>query len=96
MVSRSSGRFQIEWIPGTDNGRLFGEGVEVEQTLGSIKCYYGGKITQGLELKDGWTLSMAKVAVEKRAGSTATCANPAKWSAVYSSGLSTPVYVEQR
>jgi hypothetical protein len=67
------------------SGSLTGSGTKVEIVAGTTKCFYGGEITEGLNVKGGApaTATATNVKLARETGSSALCANPSKWNASY-------------
>jgi hypothetical protein len=77
------GSGNVAWTSGS-TGSITGSGTDIEIVLG-MTCFYGGSITAGLTANGSATATITgvNVAMERQAGSSALCANPAKWSAKY-------------
>jgi hypothetical protein len=74
----------VNWTSGV-SGNLTGSGTEVEIAVGTTKCFYGGEIKSGLTVTGGApaTGKATNVELVRQTGSSALCANPAKWNAEY-------------
>jgi hypothetical protein len=91
----SLGNGSVSWTYGT-NGDYVGLGSGVEIQAGTTRCYYGGAILSGFTLTGGAPASVSLTNVEtvRQAGSSALCANPAKWNANYKlSGTSADLWI---
>jgi hypothetical protein len=78
------------------NASLVAEGVKVEVVIsGSIKCFYGGTINTGLTAVGGAPAHAKAVNAEipRLAGSSTSCANPAKWNAEYEVTAPNPLFI---
>lgn len=67
------------------SGSIAGSGTRLEIVAGTTKCFYGGEITEGLNVTGGApaTAMVINVKLARETGSSALCANPAKWNAEY-------------
>jgi hypothetical protein len=91
------GSGNIEWTEAA-NGTVTGSGTNLEIISGATRCYYGGSITQGLTLKGGSAAQLVanNIELERQAGSSSLCANPAKFNASYvATGESATAFVAQ-
>jgi hypothetical protein len=96
VTVKTLGSGNVSHTAATMNGSLTGSGTEVEIVLGSTKCFYGGTIKSGLTVEGGApaTATASNAEFTRLTGSSALCANPAKWNAMYQfEGTSSTAYV---